>query len=113
MRTALIRSHDMEELQLWLVSSFLFINFWCVLFRMPPVLAAGGLIGSVEGCFLAPVPNSTTPMLVEVLKLIVRRSLLFGELNIAAATAYLPPSHTHQWLSIQAHLSYKFSQIDL
>ncbi len=39
----------------------------------------GGLIGSAEGCFLSPVPNSTTPMLVRALGLIAKRSMLFGE----------------------------------
>ncbi|XP_064387113.1 uncharacterized protein LOC135335520 [Halichondria panicea] len=39
---------------------------------------AGGLVGSAEGCFLSPVPNSTTPMLVRALGLIARRSMLFG-----------------------------------
>ena len=36
-------------------------------------------MGSVEGCFLNPIPGSTTPMLVRALGVIVRRSVLFGK----------------------------------
>ena len=36
-------------------------------------------MGSVEGCFLNPIPGSTTPMLVRALGTIARRSVLFGE----------------------------------
>lgn len=36
-------------------------------------------MGSVEGCFLSPIPGSTTPMLVRALGVIVRRTILYGK----------------------------------
>ena len=36
-------------------------------------------MGCVEGCFLNPIPGSTTPMLVRALGVIARRSILFGK----------------------------------
>lgn len=39
----------------------------------------GGAVGSVEGCFLNPIPGSTTPMLMRTLGLMARRSILYGK----------------------------------
>ena len=36
-------------------------------------------MGCVEGCFLNPIPGSTTPMLVRALGVIARRTILFGK----------------------------------
>ena len=54
----------------------LYLDAYCGLY------CTGGLVGSAEGCFLSPVPNSTTPMLVRALGLIARRSMLFGKQNV-------------------------------
>ena len=43
-----------------------------------PLVLPGGSVGTVEGCFINPVPGSTTPMLVRALGLIVGRAALGG-----------------------------------
>ena len=43
-----------------------------------PLVPPGGSVGTVEGCFINPVPGSTTPMLVRALGLIVGRAALGG-----------------------------------
>ena len=44
-----------------------------------PLSILGGAVGAVEGCFLNPIPGSTTPMLVRALGVIARRGILFGK----------------------------------
>ena len=39
---------------------------------------AGAIFGSVEGCFLFPIPGSTTPMLFRCLRVIAGRTALGG-----------------------------------
>ncbi len=62
----------------------LYLDAYCGLY------CTGGLVGSAEGCFLSPVPNSTTPMLVRALGLIARRSMLFGKQNVQLLYYLLP-----------------------
>ncbi len=48
----------------------------------PLMTTAGALIGSVEGCFLKPVPGSTMPMLFRALRVIASRSVLLGACTV-------------------------------
>ena len=50
--------------------------FWGI--SCAPLVPPGGSVGTVEGCFINPVPGSTTPMLVRALGLIVGRAALGG-----------------------------------
>ena len=47
----------------------------CALFG----IIVGGVFGSVEGCFLTPIPGSTRPMIFRCLGLMLNRSILFGK----------------------------------
>jgi hypothetical protein len=42
---------------------------------------SGGAIGATEGCFLNPVPGNSSPMIFRCLKLMLQRSILFGNIN--------------------------------
>ena len=50
--------------------------------RSFPLTVAGAAYGTVEGCFINQVPNSTMPMMMRAFGVIVSRSVLVGEPDV-------------------------------